>query len=131
MAYINLVLDGSKLLLSSSQLRIGLAQSLTLRLHLTVNLIELDNVQNPGAQAGRCVRLGGHEIWLELWVLVMNGEVHKCRMKCLVKCRGLCKCVVLLSRKNKIHKYFINKSIKNRSIPRQESYVNVTLVFLA
>lgn len=44
MAYINLVLDGSKLLLSSSQLCIGLAQSLTLRLHLTVNLIELDNV---------------------------------------------------------------------------------------
>lgn len=94
MAYINLVLDGRKLLLSSSQLRIGLAQSLTLRLHLTVNLIELDNVQNPGAQASRCVRLGGHEIWLEFWVLVMNDEVHKCRMKRLVKCQGLCCCIV-------------------------------------
>lgn len=44
MAYINLGLDGGQLLLCSSQLCIGLAQSLTLGLHLTVNLVELDNV---------------------------------------------------------------------------------------
>ncbi len=44
MAYVDLALNDGKLLLCSSQLCVGLAQSLTLGLHLAVNLIELDNV---------------------------------------------------------------------------------------
>lgn len=60
MAYIDLALDGGELFLCSSQLCIGPAQSLPLGLHLAVHLIEPDNVYDPGAQAGRRVRLGGH-----------------------------------------------------------------------
>lgn len=65
----NFALDGRQLLLRGSQLCVGFAESLALGLHLTVDLVELDDVQHPGTQAGRRVRLGRHQIRLELWIL--------------------------------------------------------------
>lgn len=44
LTYINLGFDGSEFFLGSSQLGVGLTQSLTLGLHFTINLIKLDNV---------------------------------------------------------------------------------------
>lgn len=57
MPHINFALDGCQLLLRSSQLCVGFTESLTLGLHFTVDLVELDDVQHPGAQASCRVRL--------------------------------------------------------------------------
>ena len=78
-AHIDLGLDGSKLVLCSSQLCVGLAQRLTLGLHIPENLVELDDVYNPGAQTCRWIRLGSHQIWFELWVLQTNRWINNCR----------------------------------------------------
>lgn len=68
-SHMNFALNGLQLLLRSSQLRVGFRESLTLGLHFTVDLVELDDVQHPGAQAGCRKRLGCHQIRLELWIL--------------------------------------------------------------
>lgn len=73
-SHMNFALNGRQLLLRSSQLCVGFAESLTLGLHLTVDLVELDDVQDPGAQAGCRVRLGCNQIRLELWILGKKGE---------------------------------------------------------
>lgn len=78
----NFALDGRQLLLRGSQLCVGFAESLTLWLHLTVHLVELDDVQHPGAQASCRIRLGRHQIRLELWILG-GGEREKDKLRSL------------------------------------------------
>lgn len=73
-SHMNFSLDGRQLLLRSSQLCVGFAESLTLGLHLTVDLVELDDVQHPRAQAGCRKRLGCNQIRLELWILGEEGS---------------------------------------------------------
>lgn len=65
----NFALDGRQLLLRSRQLRVGFSESLALGLHFTVDLVELNDVQHPGAKAGCRERLGRNQIRLELWIL--------------------------------------------------------------
>lgn len=78
-SHMNFALDGRQLVLRSSQLCVGFTESLTLGLHLTVDLVELDDVQHPGAQAGCRVRLGCNQIRLELWILEKRSEKDKLR----------------------------------------------------
>lgn len=69
MAHVDFGLDGGEFLLGSRQLCVGLAQSLPLGLHLAVDLVEAHDVDDPRAEAGGGVRLGRHELGLELGVL--------------------------------------------------------------
>lgn len=48
--YRNFPLDDSQLLLGSSKLGIGLYQGFALGLHITINLVELNNIYHPSTQ---------------------------------------------------------------------------------
>lgn len=76
MPHVNFALDGCQVLLRGSELCVGFAERLALGLHLTVDLVELDDVQHPGAQASRRIRLGRHQIRLKLRILLGGGRVR-------------------------------------------------------
>lgn len=60
---------GRQLLLGGREVRGGSAQRLALGLHLAKDLVEPHDVDDPGAEASGRVRLGGHELGVELRVL--------------------------------------------------------------
>ena len=67
--YSNLGFNGRQLLLGSSEVRGGPAQCLALGFHITEHLVKLHDVYDPRTEACGCVRLGGHELRIELGVL--------------------------------------------------------------
>ena len=65
----DLVLDLLELGLSVLELGVGLFQGPPLGLHITVNLVKFDDVDDPRTETRGCARLGADEIRIELFVL--------------------------------------------------------------
>lgn len=72
-AHVDLSLEDGEFVLGSSQLNIGLSQSLSLGLYVTVHLIELDNVDTPWAQTSSCNGLGADDVWLKRGVILKRS----------------------------------------------------------
>ena len=65
---------GCQLLLGGGEVRGDSAQRLALGLDVAEHLVELHDVDHPGAEARSRVRLGGHELGVELWVLQIRPD---------------------------------------------------------